>query len=70
MQLITKLTHQDIKFKWTEEAQQAFENIKQVFQMEIILGYLNYNKPFILEIDASKFAIRAILTQEDNKGEE
>ena len=70
MQPITKLTHQDIKFKWTEEAQQAFEDIKQAFRTEIILGYPNHNKPFILETDASKFAIGAILTQENDKGEE
>ena len=41
--------------------------IKKLFKNEKILNYLNFNKKFILKTDASKYAIRAVLEQEDKK---
>lgn len=60
---LTKLLEKDIEFVWTQQAQYAFETLKELLCSEPILQYLDFNKPFIITTDASGIAIGAVLSQ-------
>nr|GEV63184.1 Ty3/gypsy retrotransposon protein [Tanacetum cinerariifolium]GEV63232.1 Ty3/gypsy retrotransposon protein [Tanacetum cinerariifolium] len=51
-------------FQWSQEAQSAFETLKQALLTAPVLVLPNFNKPFIVETDASGQGIRAILSQD------
>ena len=47
----------------SEDAVKAFEVMKQVCMTAPILAFANYTKSFLLETDASKEGLGAILSQ-------
>lgn len=64
---ITKPIYSAINTKpwtWTSECQEAFENLKEKLVSAPILVHPDFNKPFILECDASDYQIGIILSQE------
>jgi len=64
------LLKKNVKFIWSTETQDAFDNIKSRFSSAPILAYPNRELPFMVETDSSNFAIGAILSQtlpKDNK---
>jgi hypothetical protein len=48
---------------WTDQAQEAFDNLKKAMTTPPVLGYPNPYKPFILYTDASDIGIGYILAQ-------
>jgi hypothetical protein len=52
------------EFYWGEVQLEAFEHIKKVLYVAPVLALPNFNKPFILESDASDKSIGAVLMQE------
>ena len=44
----------------------AFENLKKAFTSAPILAHVDPEKPFIIEADASDFALGSILSQQGN----
>ena len=44
----------------------AFESLKKAFTSAPILGHVDPEKPFIIEADASDFALGSILSQQGN----
>ena len=58
---LNKLLKKNVRYVWTKEQQQAFENLKNHLTTPPILAYPNFNKLFILYTDASTFALGAIL---------
>jgi hypothetical protein len=52
------------EFYWGEVQLEAFEHIKKVLYAAPVLALPNFNKPFILESDASDKSIGAVLMQE------
>lgn len=63
---LTRLLHKDA-FVWNElndDAIQAFEELKQAMMTILVLALLDFFLLFIIEIDASGFALGAMLTQE------
>jgi RNase H-like domain found in reverse transcriptase/Reverse transcriptase (RNA-dependent DNA polymerase) len=55
-------------FKWTKECTKAVDKLISIVTSDPVLHQPNYDKPFVLEVDASQFAIGAILQQEgDNR---
>jgi hypothetical protein len=60
--LIT-LTCKDKSFSWNPTAQAAFDTLKMAFTFAPILIHPDPAKPFIMETNASDFALGAILSQ-------
>ncbi|KAK3572131.1 hypothetical protein QTP86_022209 [Hemibagrus guttatus] len=51
------------RLKWTENATQAFTNLKNSFTTAPILKHPDPNLPFVVEVDASNSGIGAVLSQ-------
>ena len=55
-------------FEWTPSHQDPFDRLKLVLISAPVLAYWNYDKPFLLETDASLKGLGAVLSQEDDNG--
>ena len=76
--VMTKKTHARIKlpplqqnlppFQWTSNQQESFNKLKLALTSAPVLAYPNYDKPFLLETDASLKGLGAVLSQEDDDG--
>lgn len=64
-----KICEKGVKFHWTLECQQAFDNLKRALVTPPILAYPNPGAPFILDTDASDKAVGAVLSQEQDSKE-
>jgi len=60
---LTILTRKNREFTWGPEQQKAFQSMKDKLCATPVLTYPNLKLPFILNTDASKTAIAAILSQ-------
>ena len=57
------LLKKDVTYFWSEEANKAFETIKQRLVTSPILDLPNFDTEFLLYMDASKFAVGYVLGQ-------
>ena len=55
-------------FKWTSVQQESFDKLKLALTSAPVLAYPDYEKPFLLETDASLKGLGAVLSQEDDEG--
>lgn len=64
--IATPLTRQLRKdcFAWDENAELAFEHLKQALLNAPVLGIPNFSLPFVVEADASGRGIGVVLSQE------
>ena len=53
-----------VEWSWTEACERAFVELKRVMMDDIVLAYPDWDKPFILDTDASNVALGAMLSQE------
>ncbi|XP_038891674.1 uncharacterized mitochondrial protein AtMg00860-like [Benincasa hispida] len=51
-------------FRWTEDAQLAFEKLKTTMMMLPVLALPDFNRPFKVETDASGYGIGVVLVQQ------
>lgn len=58
-----QLTEKNHKFEWTQDCQDAFEQLKLALTSPPILGMPNDTDQFVLDTDASNHAIGAVLSQ-------
>jgi hypothetical protein len=62
---LDQLLKKNTPYIWSKDQNDAFEKLKTCLMMPPILAYPNFSKPFILYIDASTFALGAILSQKN-----
>ena len=67
---LTELLTKKKGFKWNEDAQNAFENLKSVLTTAPFLAHPNCSKPFLLQCDASTVGVGGLLAQLDDNGDE
>ena len=60
---LTNLTKKGVKWNWTKEHQEAFETLKENLIKAPILAYANINDDYIIDCDASDYAIGSVLVQ-------
>ena len=56
-------------FEWTTKHQEAFDALKEALSTAPVLGYPNFFREFILEIDASLNGLGTILSQQGKDGQ-
>ena len=54
------------KIYWTPQMREAFEELKQRFQKEVILQFPNVSKDWWITVDSSTYAFGGTLEQEDD----
>jgi len=60
------LTRKDEKWRWEEEQQVAFKQLKAVFTTRPMLATLEIDKEFRVEADVSNFATGGVLKCDDD----
>src|SRR3984957_696685 len=65
---LNALTKKDHEWNWTQDCQKAFDTLKHRVTSEPILAHPDLDKQFKLEVDASGFAIGAVLLQKKEDG--
>jgi len=64
---LNNLLKKGTKWIWGEAEQEAFDKLKQIICEEPVLIQPDQTKPFEVEVDASNYAIGAVLMQRDDK---
>ena len=65
---LTRITSDKVPFVWSTEEDNAFNSIKRTLMSAPILAHPDPSKPFVVESDASNFAIGAVLLQTQDDG--
>jgi transposase InsO family protein len=60
---LTRLTKKNAPFVWTTEQQKAFDTLREALIKAPVLDHPHRDAPFILDTDASAYAIGAVLSQ-------
>ena len=66
---LSPMLKKEVKWKWTAYLHKAFEELRAQFANSIRLIHPNDELPYSIYTDASKFAIVALLMQNDENGE-
>jgi hypothetical protein len=61
---LSRLVSKDVKWRWGEEEQEAFDAIKKVVSRETLLSFPQFDKPFHVYTDASNYQLGAVIVQE------
>jgi hypothetical protein len=59
------MTSTKVKWKWTEEHQKAFEEMKKVIAKETLLAFPDFTKSFQIHTDVNKIQLGACISQEN-----
>ena len=65
-----RLTEKTSVFVWTEDCEDAFQQLRTRLVTSPILAFPDHKRPFILDTDASDVGIRAVLSQFQDDGVE
>lgn len=60
---LTKQLRKEVRFKWDDNCQKAFEIFREKLISPPILQFPNFSREFIITTDASTFALGAVLSQ-------
>ena len=63
---LRKLTHKNARFSWTNECEEAYQNIVQAMSTDTALRYFDPKLKTIMVTDASEVGIAATIYQEEN----
>ena len=61
---LRRLTRKDVPWEWTQQEQEAFDNIKEALTSTQVMAYFNPTKQTEVPVDASPVGVGAILAQE------
>ena len=64
---LTSMVSKDAKFKWTQDHQKAFDEIKTVISRETLLAYPDFKKDFHIYTDASDFQLGGAVIMQDDR---
>jgi hypothetical protein len=64
------LLKKDTPYKWDEPCVKTFDTLKDELTSAPVLAYPNYEKPFVLYTDACVMGLGAVLSQNDDAGQE
>jgi hypothetical protein len=67
VQPLTNLTKKSVSFVWNDDCEKAFNELKHLFVSAPILKYADFKKQFVVETDASDFALGMVLSQYHNE---
>ena len=65
---VQQLTKKDVPFIWMPECTQAIRTLKAIVSSDPVLQRPDHEWPFELEVDASQYALGAILYQRNDGG--
>jgi len=65
---LTSLLQNDVPFHWTDTHQQSFDSLKQSISSAPVLIIPDESLPYVVNTDASGFAVGATLSQDQGKG--
>ena len=57
------------KMVWTEQCNQACQNLKGLLCSSLVLRTPDFSSQFILQTDTSDYGVGAVLSQADNNGD-
>ena len=60
---LTNLLKKNVAFAWTDECQQSFDALKAILSDDPVLVAPKFTEPFSIQVDASDFAVGAVLLQ-------
>ena len=61
--LLTNITSNERKLKWTKIKQHAFDKIKRIVAHDILLTYPDFNEAFKTNTNDSAFQLGAVISQ-------
>lgn len=61
---LSRLLSKDNPWAWTKVEATAFAQIKQIIAKHVLLSHPNFNKPFEIHTDASKYQLGAVISQD------
>ena len=66
--LLHRLTENTSSFGWTDKCQSSFDQLRRCLCLAPVLAYPEFEKPFILDTDASDTGIGGVFSQLDGDG--
>ena len=61
---LSSLTSSKVKWKWTAEHQESFDQMKALIAKETLLTFPDFSKEFEIHVDASNFQLGSCISQE------
>ncbi len=65
---LTNLLRKDVRWKWSKECQEALVKVKSILSSAPVLRAPDFQKPFMLAVDACDVGVGAVLLQVDEDG--
>jgi len=65
---LQELTKDNSKWKWSDEEECSFQDLRAELASRPVVAQVDWDKPFVVECDASDFALGAVLSQLDDDG--
>jgi RNase H-like domain found in reverse transcriptase len=62
---LTQLVSNSERFQWTTVHQEAYNEVKRVISKETLLSFPDFDKPFHVYMDVSKYQLGSIIMQDD-----
>lgn len=68
MFILTELLKAKVKFDWSSDCQQAFDNVRLLLCSSLVLAAPCFDRTFMLQLDACQVGAGAVLLQSDDQG--